>query len=116
MPPERSRRTPRARRSAAVAAAAAAARADAGEVNEEDEPPPRARWRATGTPRDENPRAKRVADPAYADVLARLVEETDFLVDAKARRTLDAAAEEARAAEDPAEAEEAAVRGGGARR
>ena len=104
LPPEALALEAARKKRAAVAAAAAAARADAGEVNEEDEAAAAASpVEGDEDPEDENPFARRVADPAYADVLARLVKETDFLVDAKVRRVLDAAAEEARAAEDPAE-------------
>ena len=116
LPPEALALEAARKKRAAVAAAAAAARADAGEVNEEDEAAAAASpVEGDEDPEDENPFARRVADPAYADVLARLVEETDFLVDAKARRVLDAAAEEARAAEDPAELDTFRARGGAAR-
>lgn len=104
LPPEALALEAARKKRAAVASAAAAAAAAAGEEEDADEaaaaPSPGA---GDEDPEDENPFARRVADPAYADVLARLAEETDFLIDANARRVLEAAEEEARAAEDPAE-------------
>jgi dynein regulatory complex protein 1 len=103
---------------AAKAAAAAKAGEEGGEGGEGGEEGGEAGGEAEVDEADaeeENPFEQRLADPAYADFLAKLTDETGFLIEAKVHRAIDAArrAEADEAAAEAAEAAYAAAGGGG---
>ena len=110
MPPEELALDAARKKKAAVREAAARARAEAIEAGEDPGPEPEASAASgAGAEGDENPFAKRLADPSYRLFLEAIADEVDFLVDAAAMRTLVAAEAEAKALEEAGEAEEAAV-------
>jgi dynein regulatory complex protein 1 len=101
---------------AAKAAAAAKAGEEGGEGGEGGEEGGEAGGEAEVDEADaeeENPFEQRLADPAYADFLAKLTDETGFLIEAKVHRAIDAARRAAAAAAAGAAAAAASAAGGG---